>query len=173
VRCHSSRRFLKSYIFFFTRSIPGVFQHLHNFNIAEIGTVFMALLYVFIPCLFPRFLTSLGQGSDRYWGSSQIFTKNHYTSLFESIIERINLNFLGSRRYFPTRGPEARLYLACFAAVMLPAGMFTYAWSSFIFVNWIALTIGITLFIWATFIMYLAVFSYLADWCATSLHASD
>lgn len=48
---------------------------------------------------------------------------------------------------------------------MLPIGMFIYAWSSFVFVHWISLTIGITLFIWATFIMYLAAFSYLADWC--------
>ena len=70
-----------------------------------------------------------------------------------------------SRRYFPTRGPEARLYLVCCAAVMLPIAMFIYAWSSFVFVHWISLAIGITLFIWATFIMYLAAFSYLADWC--------
>lgn len=52
---------------------------------------------------------------------------------------------------------------------MLPIGMFIYAWSSFVFVPWIALTIGITLFIWATFIMYLAAFSYLADWCEVHL----
>ena len=48
---------------------------------------------------------------------------------------------------------------------MMPIGMFIYAWSSFVFVHWISLTIGITLFMWATFIMYLAAFSYLADWC--------
>ncbi|KAF8803716.1 MFS polyamine transporter [Phlegmacium glaucopus] len=67
------------------------------------------------------------------------------------------------QRYFPTRGPEARLYLACFAGVLLPTGMFIYAWSSSTFVHWIALIIGIVLYIWATFIIYLAVFSYLAD----------
>ncbi|KAH9479807.1 Ascochitine biosynthesis cluster MFS transporter [Psilocybe cubensis] len=67
------------------------------------------------------------------------------------------------QRYFPHRGPEARLYLACFAAILLPVGMFIYAWSSFSSVHWIALTIGITLFIWGVFIIYLAVFTYLAD----------
>ncbi|KAF8909962.1 MFS polyamine transporter [Mucidula mucida] len=61
------------------------------------------------------------------------------------------------------RGPEARLYGACFAAVLLPAGMFLYAWSSFSYVHWIVPVIGITLLIWATYIIYLAVFTYLAD----------
>lgn len=68
------------------------------------------------------------------------------------------------RRYFPFKGPEARLFGACFAAVLLPVGMFIYAWSSFRSVPWIALVIGITIFIWGVFIIYLAVFSYLADW---------
>ncbi|KAF8799275.1 MFS polyamine transporter [Phlegmacium glaucopus] len=67
------------------------------------------------------------------------------------------------QRYFPKRGPEARLYLACFAAVLLPVGMFIYTWSSFTSVHWIAMTIGIFLYLWAIFIMYLAAFSYLAD----------
>lgn len=109
-------------------SISGIFKHLHNFNIAETGTVFMAIVIG----------TLLG------------FITNFYQ---ESLYQR----------YFPTRGPEARLYLACFAAVLLPVGMFIYAWSSFVFVPWIALTIGIALFIWGTFIIYLAGFSYLAD----------
>ena len=72
--------------------------------------------------------------------------------------------FLYSRRYFSKRGPEARLYSACFAAVLMPISMFIYAWCSFTFVHWIALTIAIVLYIWATFIIYLAVFSYVADW---------
>ncbi|KAK0444803.1 MFS polyamine transporter [Armillaria borealis] len=64
---------------------------------------------------------------------------------------------------YPYRGPEARLYMACAAAIMLPAGMFLYAWTSFTFVPWIASAIGITIFMWAIFIVYLAVFTYLAD----------
>ncbi|KAH8832878.1 MFS polyamine transporter [Flagelloscypha sp. PMI_526] len=61
------------------------------------------------------------------------------------------------------RGPEARLYLACFAGVLFPASMFIYAWCSFPWVHWIAQAIALVMFIWAAFIMYLAVFSYLAD----------
>jgi len=67
------------------------------------------------------------------------------------------------RRNVGTRGPEARLYLACCAAVLIPCGMFIYAWSTFSHVPWIALTIGITIFLYGTFIIYLAVFTYLAD----------
>ncbi|KDQ50141.1 hypothetical protein JAAARDRAFT_186488 [Jaapia argillacea MUCL 33604] len=67
------------------------------------------------------------------------------------------------QKYFPTRGPEARLYCACAAAVLFPIGMFIYAWSSFPFVHWLGLAFGITIFLWALFIIYLAVFTYLAD----------
>ncbi|PBK65970.1 MFS polyamine transporter [Armillaria solidipes] len=67
------------------------------------------------------------------------------------------------RKNFPHRGPEARLYMACAGAIMLPAGMFLYAWTSFTFVPWIAPAIGITIFMWAIFIVFLAVFTYLAD----------
>ncbi|KAF8074570.1 MFS polyamine transporter [Lyophyllum atratum] len=67
------------------------------------------------------------------------------------------------RKSVAKRGPEARLHMACFAAVLLPIGMFIYAWASFSHVHWIAQAIGITVYIWATFTIYLAVFSYLAD----------
>ncbi|KAF8884047.1 major facilitator superfamily domain-containing protein [Gymnopilus junonius] len=75
-------------------------------------------------------------------------------------------NMLQEKLYqenFPIRGPEARLYYACFGGVLLPAGMFIYAWSSFERIPWIALAIGIVLIIWAVFIIYVAVFTYLAD----------
>ncbi|THG98765.1 hypothetical protein EW026_g3482 [Hermanssonia centrifuga] len=45
----------------------------------------------------------------------------------------------------PTRGPEARLYIAMVAAITFPAGLFIYAWCTFPFVNWISLCIAITL----------------------------
>jgi len=63
----------------------------------------------------------------------------------------------------PIRGPEARLYAPCVAAFMFPIGLFIYAWSTFTKVYWIALCVGIVLIMWALFIIYLAVFTYLAD----------
>ncbi|PPQ65504.1 hypothetical protein CVT24_010800 [Panaeolus cyanescens] len=62
-----------------------------------------------------------------------------------------------------TRGPEARLYQACVAGILLPVSMFIYAWCSFTFVPWISLAIALTLYMLATFTIYLSVFSYLAD----------
>lgn len=67
------------------------------------------------------------------------------------------------KKYCPTRGPEARLHYACVGAVLLPASMFLYAWSSFPRVHWIVPMIGIILFSWGTYIIFLAVCSYLAD----------
>ncbi|KAF7344296.1 MFS general substrate transporter [Mycena venus] len=67
------------------------------------------------------------------------------------------------RKHFPTRGPEARLFAACGAALLFPAGMFIYAWGANASIPWIVPELGVTLFMWATFIMYLAVFTYLAD----------
>ncbi|KZS99663.1 MFS general substrate transporter [Laetiporus sulphureus 93-53] len=62
-----------------------------------------------------------------------------------------------------TRGPEARLYAPMAAAILFPIGMFIFAWSTYTQVYWIAPAIGIVLIMWALFIIYLAVFTYLAD----------
>ncbi|KAF9461064.1 major facilitator superfamily domain-containing protein [Collybia nuda] len=67
------------------------------------------------------------------------------------------------QKHFKKRGPEARLHTSCFAAILLPIGMFIYAWSSFSHVHWIVQMLGITIYMWGTFIIYLGVFSYLAD----------
>lgn len=67
------------------------------------------------------------------------------------------------KKYFPTKGPEARLFMAMVAGIILPAAMFIYAWTSFPRIHWIAPIIGITIFIWGIFMIYTAVFSYLAD----------
>lgn len=47
------------------------------------------------------------------------------------------------RRHVHAKGPEARLFAACGAAILFPMGMLIYAWSSFPSVPWIALVIGI------------------------------
>ncbi|KAJ7463631.1 major facilitator superfamily domain-containing protein [Mycena latifolia] len=67
------------------------------------------------------------------------------------------------RKHVACRGPEARLIMACAAAAMLPTSMFIYAWCAFPTVPWIALIIALVIFTWATFAVYLTVFSYLAD----------
>ena len=57
--------------------------------------------------------------------------------------------FVFQRKNVATRGPEARLYAAMFAAILFPAGMFIYAWCTFPSVHWISLVIGVTVRIFA------------------------
>ncbi len=95
------------------------------------------------------------------------------------------------RKYYKTKGPEARLYSACFAAVLFPAGMFIYAWCTFPTVPWIGMAMGVfvspvlqtativtaaqsqplywQVIMTALFVIYVAVFTYLADWCVAIL----
>ncbi|KAJ7780216.1 major facilitator superfamily domain-containing protein [Mycena maculata] len=91
-------------------------------------------------------------------------------TVFASMLVGTGLGFASNfyqehlyHKHFARRGPEARLILACAAAVMLPIAMFIYSWCSVPYVPWVSLAIAITIYIWATFIVYLAVFSYLAD----------
>ncbi|KAK7461799.1 hypothetical protein VKT23_008231 [Stygiomarasmius scandens] len=126
-------------------SISLVFSSTYGFNIGQTGSIFSTMLYVtfaspsFIPLTRRRVGSILGMGTN-------------------FIQERLY------KKYYAARGPEARLYFACIAAIAFPVGMFIYAWTSFPHVPWIAPAIGITFFIWATFVIYLAVFTYLADW---------
>ena len=87
------------------------------------------------------------------------------------------------RRKVATRGPEARLYFVMGAAILFPASLFTYAWCTFPHVHWISLCIAITVchelnklcdvltpfevIEFSCFLIYLAVFTYLADWSVT------
>ncbi|KAF8166561.1 MFS polyamine transporter [Mycena galopus ATCC 62051] len=120
--------FLWGVMFSMIESIPGLFRDLHNFNVGQEGTVFVAMAL----------------------GTAIGFVSNFYQEYLY-------------HKHFERRGPEARLILACGAAIMLPISMFIYAWCSFSHVPWISLAIAITVYIWATFIVYLSVFSYLAD----------
>ncbi|KAI0831924.1 MFS general substrate transporter [Trametes gibbosa] len=61
------------------------------------------------------------------------------------------------------RGPEARLFGACAAAILFPSGILIYAWCTFESVHWIGMAIGIFVIMTALFVLYVAVFTYLAD----------
>ncbi len=62
-----------------------------------------------------------------------------------------------------TKGTEARLYTALAGGVLLPFGGWIYAWTSFPNVHFIAPCIGITLLYAGMYLIYVAVFQYLAD----------
>ncbi|KAF8628520.1 hypothetical protein AX15_003849 [Amanita polypyramis BW_CC] len=67
------------------------------------------------------------------------------------------------RKNVAKRGPEARLYMACLAGVLLPVGLFIFSWTALRHVHWIGINFGIAIFMWATYIIYSTVFSYLSD----------
>lgn len=48
-------------------------------------------------------------------------------------------------KYFPIKGQEARLYMPCAAAVVLPISMFIYAWTASPNIPWIVPLIGLTM----------------------------
>ncbi|KAG2133289.1 major facilitator superfamily domain-containing protein [Suillus clintonianus] len=67
------------------------------------------------------------------------------------------------RKHFPTKGQEARLYMACVAAIVLPASMFIYAWTASPKIHWIVPLIALTAFMSAVFVIFQVAFLYLAD----------
>ncbi|KZP30510.1 MFS general substrate transporter [Athelia psychrophila] len=116
------------------------------------------LLYCMVESVGPLFRTLYG------FNSGQVGT------VFLTLAVGSLLGFLTNfyqeylyQKHFSERGPEARLYGACIAGIFFPIGLFIYAWSSFARVHWIANVIGITVFVWAAFTIYLAAFTYLSD----------
>ncbi|KAG0692285.1 hypothetical protein DFH29DRAFT_839931 [Suillus ampliporus] len=67
------------------------------------------------------------------------------------------------RKYFATKGQEARLYMACVAAIILPVSMFIYAWTASPDIPWIVPLIGLTAFMSGVFVIFQVAFLYLAD----------
>ncbi|TCD71762.1 hypothetical protein EIP91_003105 [Steccherinum ochraceum] len=116
------------------------------------------ILYVLIESITPVFK---GLHNFNVGETGTIFVTFFIGSLIGIASDRIQEKLY--QKNFATRGPEARLYHAMFAGVLFPAAMFIYAWCTFPNVHWISLAIGIVLFIWALFAIYLTVFTYLAD----------
>ena len=48
------------------------------------------------------------------------------------------------RKYVSKRGPEARLYIACLVALLLPTSMFIYAWTADPQIFWMWPVVGLT-----------------------------
>lgn len=67
------------------------------------------------------------------------------------------------KKYVHRKGQEARLYTACVASIILPTGILIFAWTARPDIPWIVPLIGLMLFMTSTFVIYQAVFVYLAD----------
>lgn len=59
------------------------------------------------------------------------------------------------------RAQEHRLVPACFAVLLLPAGLFWFGWTANSHTHWIVCTIGLTLFPIGAFILFQCIFIYL------------
>jgi len=67
------------------------------------------------------------------------------------------------QKHYPRKRQEARLYLPCVAATLIPIGIFIYSWTARPEVHCIAPAIGLTIFMSGGFVIYMVVFLYLAD----------
>ncbi|KDE09672.1 hypothetical protein MVLG_00078 [Microbotryum lychnidis-dioicae p1A1 Lamole] len=69
------------------------------------------------------------------------------------------------------RGPEARLYSAMAGGIFVPVGCFSFTFTSFASIPWIVPCICVSILYIGILLIYLAVFSYLAD--SYTLYASS
>ncbi|KAG1848315.1 major facilitator superfamily domain-containing protein [Suillus subalutaceus] len=67
------------------------------------------------------------------------------------------------KKNFSIKGQEARLYMACVAAIVLPVSMFIYAWTASPTIPWIVPLIALTAFMSGVFVIFQVSFLYLAD----------
>lgn len=63
--------------------------------------------------------------------------------------------------------PEARLHNAMIGSVILPIGLFLFAWTTFPEISWIAPVIGATIFSAGLVMVFISLISYLVDSCTS------
>ncbi|KAH6665333.1 major facilitator superfamily domain-containing protein [Plectosphaerella plurivora] len=106
------------------------------------------------------------------FGSVYHFNSAQVGAVYSAVVVGSILGFGASlaqdfiwRRLWPEkmRQPESRLHLACVGSFCLPGGLFLFGWTSRPDVHWILPVFGIGIFTVGIFIIYLAVFNYLAD----------
>lgn len=68
-----------------------------------------------------------------------------------------------SMRHNGKAPPEARLYWACFGALLFPAGLFFFAWSGQPSVHPAAPIVSLVMINAGVFWIYVSIFSYVAD----------
>ncbi|KAG2039237.1 MFS general substrate transporter [Suillus americanus] len=127
-------------------SITTEFQSVYNFSVSETGLVFLCqrkaiLLHVCTVFDLSR-LNSVGAIIG--------FMANMYQETLY-------------KKYFSIKGQEARLYMACVAAIVLPVSMFIYAWTASPNIPWIVPLIALTAFMSGVFVIFQVSFLYLAD----------
>ena len=119
-----------------------------------------ALLYMTFSVIPLVFSTRHGFDTEQ---SGAVFASIAIGSILATVVcvfqERI------AKQYWPklTTSPEGRLYFACLEAALLPIGLFWFGWTTFSSVHWISPVLALGCAQMGIFVIYLAVFNYLAD----------
>jgi MFS family permease len=119
-----------------------------------------ALLYMTFSVIPLVFSTRHGFDTEQ---SAAVFASITIGSILATIVcvfqERV------AKQYWPklTTSPEGRLYFACLEAALLPIGLFWFGWTTFSSVHWISPVLALGCAQIGIFVIYLAVFNYLAD----------
>ena len=127
------------------RSIGPAFQSVHHFNVGQTGTVFVAMMLVpMIACV--RFVPTrdVFYSVGCFAGEAiQLYQEKLYAYASMIFRSRTPRSLIELRKYYPIKGPEARLFAPMLAALLFPAGMFIYAWTTSPSIPWIGMVIGI------------------------------
>ncbi|KAJ8581146.1 MFS general substrate transporter [Rhizopogon salebrosus TDB-379] len=133
-------------VYCFLESASTEFQSVYKLNVSQTGLIFLSqrkasLLHAYIKTS-DLCLNSIGAVIG--------FAANRYQEVLY-------------RKHFQRKHQEARLYMACVAAIILPVSMFIYAWTALPNIHWIVPAIGLTAFMSGVLIIYQVAFLYLAD----------
>ncbi|KAI1319643.1 major facilitator superfamily domain-containing protein [Xylariaceae sp. FL0255] len=148
-------------------SIPFVYAQVYGFNAQQAGLVFLAMIIGSILAtligIYQENLLKHPQWAGKVAGLG--------TDSGDEIELKSDRIWAFLRRRFPVEAPENRLYFTCLSAILLPAGLFLFGFSSQPSIHWIVPAIGITLATMGIYYVYLATFNYLAD--VYTLYASS
>jgi len=92
-----------------------------------------------------------------------VFTAISIAGIISTIIAITAEKYLRRTRPELLKSPEGRLWPACIQSILLPIGLFWFAWTQFSSIPWIVPTLAIGCATMGIYSIYLAVFNYLAD----------
>ena len=120
-------------LYLFFEAFPLVFANNHNFSLQDTGLAFLGILVGMM----------VGIGTNPYW---------------DAAYRRVQAKYQDS--YPP---PEYRLRPAMLGSVLVPVGIFWFAWTTFSAVPWIVPILGSAVFGAGTLLIYSGVWTFLVE----------
>ncbi|TVY24708.1 Efflux pump [Lachnellula hyalina] len=139
-------------LYLFFGAFPVVFEGKHDFTLSQVGLSFLGLFVGMC----------MGALTDPFW-------HNNYVRLIKQ--REAATGEVGASE------PEYRLPPAIAGAVLVPAGIFLFAWTTYASVHWIVPIIGSSIFGMGTLLVFSGIFTFLVDayplYAASSLAANS